>query len=551
MNSPLTHTRILSASITLLSTVLVAGQLAAAPSPIGTGLKSGVTLGALVDPSKVIKVQPYLIDYTTDLNTQLYDIYIPPSYDGSKPYGIMVYLSPGATGTIMQSAADTRNLIWIAPRGGGNTVASPQRTGPAVMAIYRAKELFNIDSRRVYTTGLSGGGRMASELALASPALIRGAAPSSGAAFAITDTTPSFVPDDDGRGDTYSGYLACDFPYSSNVSASTVIKTAIASKQRQYLLTRYTDFRRCDIFTGYYTEFVPNGVSAYLSLGPGGHQDASDAEIKAAIDWLDRNDTFPINATATSKYVGLQNISQTGASYKIGTSAVTLTPSSSAAAALKSTSTFNWDNAGGSTVRWLWEVKSTAPTNQKTTFGVWLNGQTWTAGIPNDKTDAPRILVTLSQSTAGKRITFTAKSAATAPNTVLFDGTFNFVPAYGTEFTTPKLGYLSGSPVDVRLELNRSGYRLILNGISVATTSAIAAGTELEPNYKRTLFGSWNAAVGGASFWKYDTTNPANNTWNPKAIATIATESLIPGSGTPAPLNVQYLVISDPNVTTP
>jgi hypothetical protein len=48
---------------------LIVGTLEAAPSPIGTGLLSNITLGALQDPSVVNNDGNFWINYSVDLNT--------------------------------------------------------------------------------------------------------------------------------------------------------------------------------------------------------------------------------------------------------------------------------------------------------------------------------------------------------------------------------------------------------------------------------------------------------------------------------------------------
>ena len=75
------------------------------------------------------------------------------------------------------------------------------RLGASLRALYRAKELFNIDPRRIYTSGVSGGGRASNALAFLHCELIRGTAPSSGIGVPRDfDVTPDYIPDTDGQG---------------------------------------------------------------------------------------------------------------------------------------------------------------------------------------------------------------------------------------------------------------------------------------------------------------------------------------------------------------
>jgi len=186
----------------------VGNDVKASPSPIGTGLLSGITLGALQNPGVVNQAWPDVVNYNLNLTTWQYDVYVPPSYDGTKPYGVMVYITSDAgSGIVLQTASSDKNIIWIAPRNVGNGANSPDRYGAALLAIYRAKELFNIDTRRIYVSGKSGGARTASGLAFYHSEIITGTAPSSG--FALprqNELTPDYITNNSGQTDTYFDY---------------------------------------------------------------------------------------------------------------------------------------------------------------------------------------------------------------------------------------------------------------------------------------------------------------------------------------------------------
>ena len=69
----------------VLSSMLFAGfvcsTLQAAPSPIGTGLLSDITLGALQDASVVNRAWDQVVNYDFDLQNWRYDLFVPESYD--------------------------------------------------------------------------------------------------------------------------------------------------------------------------------------------------------------------------------------------------------------------------------------------------------------------------------------------------------------------------------------------------------------------------------------------------------------------------------------
>lgn len=554
------------ASLTIF--LIQATCLQAAPSPIGTGLLSNITLGALQDPSVVNQKWPSCVYYDLDLTTWRYDVYVPPTYDGTKPFGVMVYISSVSPGAVLSTAAADKNLIWIAPRNVQNSAAQDDRFGAALLALYRAKELFNIDPHRVYTSGLSGGARVASALAFLHSEVITGTAPSSGECVPrLNAVTPDYIPETSSNTDTYYdysiGYLTSYYGFSSS-DVTSINADGITNKLRSYLLTRYDDHREEYIVEAFHCAYEPQGQIAFLYDGVGGHQDASDAEMEEAISYLDRyNDSFPVNANVTAGstgFDGMTNISQSGATAVAATTGsgqnavttYTLTPTLTATAATKSGSSFYWDNANGSTVRWLWEVKNAAPTNQKTSFGLWFTGETWGGGAPVSVTSGtnPGILITISQTAAGNRMVVSARPDS-GGETIFYDGYFNFVSAYSTAWTSTHTGYLTGtgSPVEIRMDLNQKRWQLTFNGIVLnGTTNSIANGTAITRDNKRMIFGYWDSALGTA-FWKHNTVAPAYNSWSPftKSIFTAATGAVSGTGTTPSPMELRYVIASEPS----
>jgi len=553
----------------VFTALITCSVLKAAPSPIGTGLKSNITLGALQNSSVINRTWPAVVNYDLDLNTWPYDVYVPPSYDGTKPYGVMVYItSDASTGVVLQTASDNKNIIWISPRNVGNGANSTNRYGAALLALYRAKELFNIDSRRVYTSGKSGGARTASGLAFYHSEVIHGTAPSSGFALPrLNEVTPDYIPNTSGQSDEYFDYSDQPFLFyyiTNNSLHNSIHTTAKANKLRSYILSRYGDYREDYFIEAFHCAFEPQGQICFLYNGPGGHQDATNSEMTEAIEYLDRDDTFPVNANITAGaggFSGITNISQSGASAveatTSGNTTYTLTPTVTATAAAKTASTFYWDNANGSTVRWLWEVKNAAPTNQKTTFGLWSTNETWGGGAPTSVTTGsnPGILITITQNGTVNRMVVSARPDS-GGETIFYDGNFSFVPAYSTAWTSTQTGYLTGtgSPVEIRMDLNQNRWQLTFNGIKLdGTRNSIATGTEVSPDNKRSIYGYWNTAVGGAAFWKHNVIAPAYNTWSPftKSIFTASTGAITDTGVTPSPVELRYVIASDPGLADP
>ena len=562
-------------SAALLPLVIVATLRAAPSDPWtrGTGLKSNITLGALKDPSVnaadvTHRPWPDLVDYDVSPGSWTYDVYVPPGYDGTKPYGVMVYITSdnNTGGVVLQAASNEKNLIWISPRNIGNAVSYPLRFGASLLALYRAKELFNIDARRVYTSGKSGGARVASALAFLHPEIIKGTAPSSGVCLPrLSEVSPDYLtkPTLSNTPESFYDYSDLYFIVYDSEKES-IHATARTQKLRSYIMGRENDYREEYFVESFHCAYEPQGQACFLYNAPGEHTDANDAEMKEAIDYLDRDDLFPVNANITAGaggFAGMTNISQSGASAVEATTGgkttYTLAPTLSAVAAAKTNTAFYWDNPNGSTVRWLWEVKNAAPTNQKTSFGLWFANETWGGGVPTSVTAGsnPGILITITQNGTQNRIVISARPDS-GGETVFYDGTFSFSSAYATWWTNPQTGYLTGtgSPVEMRMDLNQNRWQLTFNGIVLGTQTSISSGTHVSRDNKRSIYGYWDSVLsGGTAFWKHDPFTSWVNTWSPftKSIFTAATGALS-GTGTaPSPMELRYVVASDPGLPDP
>lgn len=130
--------------------------------------------------------------------TRSYEIYVPPSYDGTTPmplvlnfHGITADGSVQAASTEMNDAADERGLILVYPNGfenswnGGVCCGGAYADGVDDIAYTRAViaqvgETGCVDTRRVYATGFSNGAIMTHSLACEASDVIAAAAPVSG-----------------------------------------------------------------------------------------------------------------------------------------------------------------------------------------------------------------------------------------------------------------------------------------------------------------------------------------------------------------------------------
>jgi poly(3-hydroxybutyrate) depolymerase len=95
--------------------------------------------------------------------------YVPPDYRPDQPAGLLVYISPTSSGAMpkeWRSVMDRYNMIWIGADGSGNRTRVPRRILLALLAVDLARQDYVLDERRIYLSGFSGGGRVASMAAI-------------------------------------------------------------------------------------------------------------------------------------------------------------------------------------------------------------------------------------------------------------------------------------------------------------------------------------------------------------------------------------------------
>ncbi len=97
-----------------------------------------------------------------------FQAYIPPSYSADNPPGIMVFVSPARRAgppRIWIDVLEQKNLIWVGVNKSGNAQDTAERIIEALASLKFATDRYNVDPRRVYLSGFSGGGRITSIMA--------------------------------------------------------------------------------------------------------------------------------------------------------------------------------------------------------------------------------------------------------------------------------------------------------------------------------------------------------------------------------------------------
>ncbi len=102
-------------------------------------------------------------EFAYDTATAKTIVYVPAGYDGTKPFGVYLHVSPGDNGQNENGYApvmDRLNLIYISPKGTSNGQPMLRRIKLAVDALSSVQARYRTDPKRISVGGFSGGGHM-------------------------------------------------------------------------------------------------------------------------------------------------------------------------------------------------------------------------------------------------------------------------------------------------------------------------------------------------------------------------------------------------------
>ncbi len=115
---------------------------------------------------------------TRALADETFEVYVPAGYRPDVPHGLFVWVSPTPYGGVgrdeTRAVLDRLRIISIGANRSGNERPRWDRYALALEAARHARKLYAIDERRVWIGGYSGGGRVASGLAMLYPDVFRG-----------------------------------------------------------------------------------------------------------------------------------------------------------------------------------------------------------------------------------------------------------------------------------------------------------------------------------------------------------------------------------------
>jgi hypothetical protein len=221
------------------------------------------------------------IDYGLNMVNERYYFYMPSNYSGSEPFGLIVYvppiddmqgLPPGWDSVLAQ-----RKLLFLVCQRAGNSNYQRRRMGLAVLGALAVMHHYNVDRRRVYAAGLSGGARTACDMGFYQSDLFRGTIQDCGADFYRPVTARYANSQIDTNGYPY-GRISVD---SGDVASarSTVAFT---------LITGSGDFRHGNLLDIYNDGFQRDGFKAkLLDINGMGHQDCTAQTLTQALDFIE------------------------------------------------------------------------------------------------------------------------------------------------------------------------------------------------------------------------------------------------------------------------
>jgi hypothetical protein len=219
------------------------------------------------------------------VSEESFEVYVPAGYTGEKAYGLLVFVNPHPSGRPpgqYLEALDKHRLIYVGANRTGNDRFVRQRMALALDGAANMKRRYNIDPERVYVSGISGGGRIASMLGVGFPDVFKGGVYIIGCNFYKTlKSTEHKVPGTDKLGFYTRSYdpPPAEFFRAARERSGHVLITGDSDENREQTWLNYQGFVR-DRF-----EHV-----TYYQVPGMGHQPPPADWFDEALAFLDRRE---------------------------------------------------------------------------------------------------------------------------------------------------------------------------------------------------------------------------------------------------------------------
>jgi len=268
-------------------------------SPWGTGTINNVFVDTLAK-NKVLTSHTFdIVNFQFDLNNYLFsynfNIYIPSTYDGTKPYGLVTFINSGNIGSIFNPwipVLEEKNLIMISGNNIGNSIPVVTRIGVALAGAEKMKEILNIDTTRVYASGNSGGGRSAADLLYFFPEYFNGMVPNCGAMY-LRQVAQDY--------ETHQLNSHYEYGFQYNQVHLDYVKSF---DRRFAIMTAFDDFREGDIMNIYHNGMEQDGFKSKFLETAGGHCSSTAEHFIDAINFVEHPHHLVVQDSFNLKPIG-------------------------------------------------------------------------------------------------------------------------------------------------------------------------------------------------------------------------------------------------------
>lgn len=257
----------------------VASPVSAADFPPFTAGKSTVSFATLPKQAEAEEVKWRLHSVENpgafDLAKEKFQLIVPASYQHAEKWGVFIWISPGDTAGIpadWEPVLAARKLLFVGALKSGNPRNIFDRVRLAVAANTAMRARFNVDGRRVYVSGHSGGGRVASMVGVAYADMFSGTLPFMGVNF-YED-----IPAGDGK-----------TTYGANFIPDEEVLGIAKKFCRFALVTGEKDFNRAGTKTLFEQGFKKEGFAhvTYLEVPGQGHGLPAGKWLEQGLNFLD------------------------------------------------------------------------------------------------------------------------------------------------------------------------------------------------------------------------------------------------------------------------
>ncbi len=255
----------------------------AADDAIKPGVRSPITfkVSPQVSDNAQIKMRMHAAETPPpyDVSLEKFDIIVPKKYKKGDPHGLFIWVSPSPAPSISpewEAVLAEKKLIFVGAHNSGNNREVFARMRMAVDANDNLRELYDIDDKRVYVSGFSGGARVASMLGVTYADMFTGAIAFMGVNF-YTDIVSL---------DKTEVFEARYIPHEE-------IAELAKAEGRYVLVTGEKDFNLKNTSAVFENGFKKEGFKAVELMNvPGqGHQPPKGEWLKKAIEFLDAGKT--------------------------------------------------------------------------------------------------------------------------------------------------------------------------------------------------------------------------------------------------------------------